>query len=554
MLPGRRSRGADRRARAPASSRARSTCSRRGGAWCAGASRTRATSSSSIARTSGARAARLRAERDPHARLHPAAGGARRARAAGHGPRRLAALGEHAALEEFLTRNGQPFIYQDVETDPERAGAARPLPGRRRRRAGDRLRAAATCSRTRRSRSWRTSSGWPATLDRTTVRDVVIVGAGPGGPGGRRLRRLRGARRAGARGHGARRAGRARARASRTTSAFPRASPARRWRDARCTQAEKFGAEVAIGRRAVAPRLRQPPYRVILDDGEVVRTRAIVIATRRAVPQARPAELARFEGVGVFYSATHLEAQLCGAKRSSSSAAATRRARPPCSSRSSRRTCTCWCAAPASPRACRATSSSASKRAPTSRCGRAARSTRSRATTAWSACAGATSTRGEHETRPIRHVFLMTGADPNTEWLEGCVRLDDKRFVKTGADLRARGAQGAAGGSPRRPTCWRRASRACSRRRRAREQRQARRVGRRRGLDLRAARPPRAARALKGTPEPRPSRAPPSPQFLFVSFPHSIPPPSPFPFLLLLLFPLSPTGAIITIILDGRAR
>ncbi len=31
----------------------------------------------------------------------------------------------------------------------------------------------------------------------------------------------------------------------------------------------------------------------------------------------------------------------------------------------------------------------------------------------------------------------MTGADPNTRWLDGCVALDDKGFVKTGADLRA---------------------------------------------------------------------------------------------------------------------
>ena len=29
----------------------------------------------------------------------------------------------------------------------------------------------------------------------------------------------------------------------------------------------------------------------------------------------------------------------------------------------------------------------------------------------------------------------MTGADPNTDWLAGCVLLDDKGFVKTGADL-----------------------------------------------------------------------------------------------------------------------
>jgi thioredoxin reductase (NADPH) len=29
----------------------------------------------------------------------------------------------------------------------------------------------------------------------------------------------------------------------------------------------------------------------------------------------------------------------------------------------------------------------------------------------------------------------MTGADPNTAWLEGCLVSDDKKFVKTGADL-----------------------------------------------------------------------------------------------------------------------
>src|SRR5204863_131669 len=42
---------------------------------------------------------------------------------------------------------------------------------------------------------------------------------------------------------------------------------------------------------------------------------------------------------------------------------------------------------------------------------------------------------GRTQTRPIRHLFLMTGADPNTSWLKGCVALDDKNFVKTGADL-----------------------------------------------------------------------------------------------------------------------
>ena len=35
----------------------------------------------------------------------------------------------------------------------------------------------------------------------------------------------------------------------------------------------------------------------------------------------------------------------------------------------------------------------------------------------------------------IQHVFLMTGAEANTGWLNGCVALDSKGFVKTGVDL-----------------------------------------------------------------------------------------------------------------------
>ncbi len=42
---------------------------------------------------------------------------------------------------------------------------------------------------------------------------------------------------------------------------------------------------------------------------------------------------------------------------------------------------------------------------------------------------------GEAETRDIRHVFVMTGATPSTQWLEGCLVLDAKGFIKTGPDL-----------------------------------------------------------------------------------------------------------------------
>ncbi len=41
----------------------------------------------------------------------------------------------------------------------------------------------------------------------------------------------------------------------------------------------------------------------------------------------------------------------------------------------------------------------------------------------------------ETETLPIRHLFSMIRASPNTEWLMGAVALDGKGFVKTGPDL-----------------------------------------------------------------------------------------------------------------------
>lgn len=44
---------------------------------------------------------------------------------------------------------------------------------------------------------------------------------------------------------------------------------------------------------------------------------------------------------------------------------------------------------------------------------------------------------GQTETYNINHVFIMTGADPNTRWLDGCIALNSKGFIKTGRDLLA---------------------------------------------------------------------------------------------------------------------
>jgi thioredoxin reductase (NADPH) len=51
----------------------------------------------------------------------------------------------------------------------------------------------------------------------------------------------------------------------------------------------------------------------------------------------------------------------------------------------------------------------------------------------------------------IEHVFLMTGAVPNTRWLQGCVALDDKDFVRTGPELQAEDLATAGWPLPRAP-------------------------------------------------------------------------------------------------------
>ena len=97
---------------------------------------------------------------------------------------------------------------------------------------------------------------------------------------------------------------------------------------------------------------------------------------------------------------------------------------------------------------------------------------------------------GSVETHDIRHVFMMTGAVPNTRWLDRCVVLDDKGFIKTGPDL-SQDDLAAAGWPLTRPPYLletSRPGRLCGRRC-ARRQHQARRLRRRRGINCRRLRP-----------------------------------------------------------------
>src|SRR5207237_1232520 len=200
-------------------------------------------------------------------------------------------------------------------------------------------------------------------------------------------------------------------------------------------QSEKFGAEVAIAQSAVGLDCASTPYTVHLASGEVVRTRTVVIASGARYRKPALPELARFEGTGVMYSATHVEAQLCkgeeiaivGGGNSAGQAAVFL--------------------------------SQSSTEVNVLVRGRGLAESMSRyliqriedsanvvlrARTQIDMLEGTDRLErirwrqfdtGESQTRAIRHLFLMTGADPNTAWLAGCVAVDDKNFVKTGADL-----------------------------------------------------------------------------------------------------------------------
>src|SRR5436305_4994507 len=78
------------------------------------------------------------------------------------------------------------------------------------------------------------------------------------------------------------------------------------------TQAQKFGAKMIVARSVAKVNCDQRPYRVFLEDGTVLSTRAIVIATGAQYNKPNLPNLKKFEGQGVYYGATYIEAQLCG--------------------------------------------------------------------------------------------------------------------------------------------------------------------------------------------------------------------------------------------------
>ena len=199
-------------------------------------------------------------------------------------------------------------------------------------------------------------------------------------------------------------------------------------------QSQKFGANVGIAHEAVRLRCDRRPYEVELADGRSMRANIIIIATGAQYRRLPLENLSRFSGVGVYYAATHLEARLCqsedivvvGGGNSAGQAAVFLAG----SCRHVHMMVRADGLAESMSRyLIRRIEDNPGITLHTRTELTALNGTDRLESVSWRKKGG------EAETRDIGHVFLMTGAVPNTQWLQGCVALDDKGFVCTGSDL-----------------------------------------------------------------------------------------------------------------------
>jgi thioredoxin reductase (NADPH) len=202
-------------------------------------------------------------------------------------------------------------------------------------------------------------------------------------------------------------------------------------------QAEKFGANISVARAARSLKCDRKPYAIELDDGGSIKGRSIVLAAGAQYRKLDLPDIARFDGVGIYYGATPVEAQYCGKQdvivvgggNSAGQAAlflsATARhvyllvRRSGLAETMSRYLIQRI-------EACQEIT--VMPRTEVDALEGDAHLERVR----WQEKQS-----GKSEMHEIRHLFLMTGANPNTAWLGGCFAMDDKQFIRTGADLGA---------------------------------------------------------------------------------------------------------------------
>ena len=336
-------------------------------------------------------------------------------------------------VKEFLTRNGHPYSYIDLDRDADVQElldyfqvTAADVP-------------VAICYgkvvlRNPTNQQLAECLGFNEAIDQTQIRDLVIVGAGPAGLAaavygaseGLDVLALESNAPGGQAGSSSK---------IENYLGFPTGISGQELAARAYEQAQKFGAQLIIARGAKQLLCDRRPYAIEMDDGSRVPARTIIIATGAEYRKPSLDNLSQFESAGVYYAATFIEAQLCrdeevivvGGGNSAGQAAVFL-------AQTARRVHLLVRSA----RLAETMSRYLIRRIEQSP------AVVLRLRTEIVALEGddhlervrwRDNQTGNIETRNIGHVFVMAGAIPNTHWLDGCVALDAKGFIKTGPDL-----------------------------------------------------------------------------------------------------------------------
>jgi thioredoxin reductase (NADPH) len=341
---------------------------------------------------------------------------------------------ETLAIREFLTRDGHPFGYFDLETD----AIAQGLLGRFE--LGPEDIPVVFCNgellRNPTPSTIAEALGFNADLSRVKTKDLIVVGAGPAGlaaavyaasegldtlvieklaPGGQ----------AGS--------------SSKIENylGFPTGLSGQELAMRSIAQAEKFGARIMVARSVESLDWTRHPYKITLDDGQTLATRAIVLATGAQYNKPRISNLDAFSGRGIYYSATFMEAQLCVGERvmvigggNSAGQAAVFLAQN-----------TAGVIMLVRGSGLANTMSryliQRIEENPNIHVNYDSELTGLEGDTHLEQVLWMDKNSGETRPESIRHIFVMTGASPQTRWLSDCLALDSKGFIYSGRDLEA---------------------------------------------------------------------------------------------------------------------
>jgi thioredoxin reductase (NADPH) len=348
-------------------------------------------------------------------------------------------------LREFLTRNAHPYVYIDLDTDK----ASQELLDRFEVKMSEIpvvVCNGSTVLRNPTTQQLADCLGLNASIDPAQVRDVIIVGAGPSG--------LAAAVYAASEGLDAlviesESPGGQAGSSSKIENylGFPTGISGQELSSRSIAQAQKFGAKMMIGHSVLRLGCTHRPYEVVLDNDSVIAGRSIIISTGAQYNKPKIENLKKFEGQGIYYGATYIEAQLCqnedvivvGGGNSAGQAAVylaqtARKVHILVRSRALSETMSRYLIQritenPGIELHCKTEIVALEGDTQLERVTWLDKKT------------------GETSTHDLRHVFIMAGASPRTEWLQGCVALDDKGFILTGRDL-----DDPAGIAP--PTAW----------------------------------------------------------------------------------------------------